>query len=420
MSAALVQQEKPGALLSRGEHINEVLSMALQGLLRGARPERVEVMRELQRFLESHQVTQGEIVTGLMTVSQGQQAGWLQYIHKFEQSREGFRVLPPVRIPESQQTASTPETYELSDSIVADAAQATTSIIILGPSRAGKSTLLRAIMAYTLHIYPDAEFRALDLQTLKLLGLQLSDEVATLPVLERGENGYPFLNHVPNTVTQVTSGEQEHMLLATEAIKEVWNVYRERSGKRQSASRTSGAETPQFHLFRFLINEWNNYYKWADTYGNGKADRAAFAAEARSRGIADPLYPLDAVQCVEYLISSGAELGLSVCLVAQEYTKESTGLAPAMQANTTIIGIGRIDPETKLGGYETVSALTTRPDRFKNVQTRRILGAVVAECIKTNTPVLISTLGQGFAGILPNYKDYEREVAIKNYRWPII
>ena len=406
----------------------EIMKPSLEELASARGPRKVAVLRMLADFFVALQVSREQVVTSLTAVAGGYEYEWLAFIQRFETSECGFTVLPPLVLPAPSQldpqrsllsAEDQPKAYKLSESIVMEAANTEASILILGPSRGGKSTLLLAILAFTLDLHERAEIRGLDLQALKLLGLQRTDNVKLLPFLEPNEDGiYPIIKHSPNTITQVTSRVSDHMLLATEAIKEVWNIYEARSKSRQHESRTS-PDVPEFHLLRFLINEWNIFFRWANTYGNGKQERADFAKEARARGIVDPLYPLDAVQNVDFLISSGAELKVSVVLVAQDYTSKSTGFSPCSQDNMTIIAVGRKD-EKGQGGYGMVSVLTSRPDRIKDQATRQLLGKVVAKCIEADKPVLISTAGSGSAGVLPDYSDYQHQWAGDAYKWPVI
>ena len=412
---------------SREQPLHEILAAVCMNIVASKTlPQRIEILRQMQAFIEENDVSRRDFIGSLAMATEGRQAEWVSFFNKFETSPQGFKVLPDSgsesnRLPDtSRSPADAAENYELSTSIIREAATASTSIIIVGPSRCGKSSAQRAIAGETIASHPNAEFLFLDLQTTKFLGLQRSSTVHTLPVLECNEEGsFPVVNHVPNTVTQVTSGEASHMLLATEVIKRAWNVYRGRSQKRQEAVR-SGPEVPQFHPFRFFVNEWNIFYDWANSYTQSKADRSKFAKEARARGIIDPLYPLDAITLIKYIISSGGDLNISCCIVGQEYTKESTGLPPQMQANATTIAVGRIDPETKMGGYSSVSALVCDPYRVRDPDTRKVLGAVVRSCIKENKPILLSTLGFCSVGLLPDYQYLETASILNRYQYEVI
>lgn len=423
---ALTKPKTSSIEKNREQPLHEILTAVCVNITASKTlPQRIEILRQMQAFIEENRISRNDFIASLAMATSGRQAEWVTFFNKFEASPQGFKILPNLdnvrnELPGAASSADAAKNYELSSTIIKEAAIAATSIIIVGPSRCGKSSVQRAIAGETIASHPQAEFLFLDLQTTKFLGLQRSNTVHTLPTLECDDMGtYPVVNHTPNTVTQVTSGESSHMLLATEVIKRAWNVYRERSQKRQAAVR-SGPEVPQFHMFRFFVNEWNIFHDWANSYTQSKADRRRFAEESRARGIVDPLYPLDAITLIKYIISSGGDLNISCCIVGQEYTKDSTGLPPQMQANATTIAVGRVDPVTKMGGYSSVSTLVRDSYRVQDPDTREVLGTVVRNCIKENKPILLSTQGFCSVGSLPDYQYLETASILNRYQYEVI
>lgn len=412
------QAQAAPAPIAKLPPLHEIVGPVLTGLTQADMTQKRQILEQFKAFIDEQRLTRQQLIDAISIASNGYENDWIDFFAVCKKSI-GFDVFPSSEQPQLQ-GSSQPEAYEFSLTIIQDAAIAHTSIFIVGPNRSGKSSLQRAIAGATISVYPDAEFLFLDLQTTKFLGLQRTDAVYTLPVLERDEKGqYPVVNHCPNTVTQVTSGEQSHMLLATELIKKAWNTYRERSRIRQVATR-SGPDVPDFHILRFFVNEWNIFYNWASTYSNSKADRKQFAEDARARGITDPLYPLDALDRIRYIISSGGELKISVCLAGQEYTATASGLPPQMQNNTAVIAVGRIDPIKKQGGYSSCSLVAKDPHKIQDAATREILMRVVEDCIKIQKPILVSTQGFGSVGELPNHEHLAGQSILNIYRWEVI
>lgn len=369
------------------------------------------VMQELKGVLEKTSLHPTEFASGFIQLNEDPDQ-WLSFISEFEKADYGFPVFlrpqasaPLTIAPQMPSMAEVPSVEESetrmnrtgNTDILSDACKSPSSMLIVGASGSGKSTFVKQCLLYSLAHHPGAELQALDPQGSRYRGLEKTDKEQSWPRLEPDEDGiYPCLDIRPNTVTYAEYGSLEDMIKATEAIRYLYKIYNKRSKEKRSAAR-QGFEDPTFHLYRMFINEWNTFIDEAGAYKTQKKIDE-FLAEAKTRGIKDPMLPLEAVQAVKTIFNSGRDLKVSACLVAQDFTKDSTGLSPAAQANAIMIGVGRLNLETRDGKYHGAYKLAKDTHRFPEKGISEELLNYVRKLEKENTPVLVSSQLSGSAG----------------------
>lgn len=407
----------------------EIYKQIFEPLFNAAKfPARQAAFLKFKQFIDANSLSREEVTYLIHVATKGNSEAWVPFVERFERSRGGFPVFPAERqipgpaIAPSQAEGiqeEKEEEYQLSTTIVEDVAIASTPIIIAGQSGSGKSTLNRAIIARTIKHYPDVEFLIVDLQANRYMGLQRTSDRKVLPVLEWNKElkQYPIVEHKPNTVTFVTDGNDDQMLLATEAIKQAWDVYCKRNGARQQAV-MNGLEPPVFHLYRLFLNEWSTFVDWAKSYK--QAENKVFIENAISRGIPNPLTPGQAVARVRTMFRSGRDNMISCCVLTQDFTATAIEISPQDQSNGTLIAVGRINHEEKTGGYDAVEAAFADQYRIRNAETRSTLRKVSQGLIKKGEPFLVSSQMYGSVGLFPDYSRYEKQTIASIYQHEII
>lgn len=290
--------------------------------------------------------------------------------------QEAQTVLQPDKMAREQPAKVTTDPAKL-------LATAGRSVLVVGRSPDDTADVLRAIAKELLEAQRSTQFKFIDFTKAPWLGFQCD----------------------PSIVVYATLGVLADLVTITEAIKQAWASYQQKSVAGTLSAR-SYRQQPATRPFCLILHQWPLLVGWVRKLSAQEVKE--YWAIAQAANIQQPISPQKAVSYVGQMIAGGSNLGVFCYLSGQSSDAKFTGLGAEVSSLLSVVAVGT--PES---GYEQARSLLDAADSEERPQLLRSYAGLR----RGRSALLTTSLRLGAVWPMPpHYADWRGVTAVSAYQ----